>query len=615
MIPWIALDYDRMKNAEKGLWGKSMRIEQLRSIMNREGIDYYVIPTDDFHSSEYVGEYFQARAYLSGFTGSAGTLLAGKDFAGLWTDGRYFLQAEQQLRGTGIVLMKMGEDGVPSLIEYLAEHLTDEMVLGFDGRCVSAGFVKELEEKLNGMQLPIVYEKDLADEVWADRPALSGKPVWFLSDESCGASRREKIADVRKELAKRGAESLLLTSLDDIAWLFNMRGNDIDYNPVVLSFAVINNEEIRLFIQKDVLKEDQVKMLEGEGIVLDDYLAVYEYVKTLSGSAIWVNDRKTSYALMENIPKEMRIIKDITPVALMKAVKNEKEQENMRIAHLKDGVAVTKFMYWLKKNVGRIPMSELSVSRHLKDLRASMENFIEESFAPIAGYGPHGAIVHYSATQESNAEIHPEGFLLMDTGAQFLEGTTDITRTFALGEMSEQAKKHYTMVLRGNLRLGAAKFRQGCTGLNLDILAREPFWQEGLDYNHGTGHGVGFLLNVHETPNSVRWKKTEGYGENEPFEEGMITSNEPGFYLEGQYGIRLENLMLCKKAEKNEYAQFMEFETLTLVPFDLDAVDVTALDRREKQLLNDYHKKVYTELSPYMTEEEKEWLGEATRAV
>lgn len=592
-----------------------MRVEQLRSIMNREGIDYYVIPTDDFHGSEYVGEYFQARAYLSGFTGSAGTLLIGRDFAGLWTDGRYFLQAGQQLCGSGIALMKMGETGVPTLTEYLAERLNDETTLGFDGRCVSAGFVKELKEKLNGVQFPIAYEKDLADEVWTDRPALSGKPAWFLSDESCGASRQEKIADVRKEMAKRGAESLLLTSLDDIAWLFNMRGNDISYNPVVLSFAVITDEEVRLFIQKDALGEEQTKMLEEEGIILDDYLAVYEYVKTLSGANIWVNDQKTSYALMENIPKEMKLIKDITPVALMKAVKNEKEQENMRLAHLKDGVAVTKFMYWLKKNVGRIPMSELSVSEYLRNLRASMEGFVEESFAPIAGYGPHGAIIHYSATQESNAWISPEGFLLMDTGAQFMEGTTDITRTFALGEISEQAKKHYTMVLRGNLRLGAAKFRQGCVGMNLDILAREPFWEQGLDYNHGTGHGVGFLLNVHETPNSIRWKAKEGYGENDPFEEGMITSNEPGFYLEGQYGIRLENLMLCKKAEKNEYAQFMEFETLTLVPFDLDAVDVTSLDCREKRLLNDYHKRVYTKLSPYMTEEEKEWLGEATRAV
>lgn len=592
-----------------------MKLEKLRSLMNAQGIDYYVVPTDDFHSSEYVGQYFRTRAWLSGFTGSAGTLVVGKEFAGLWTDGRYFLQAGEQLKGSGITLMKSGEDGVPKIEEFLAEHLEDGMTLGFDGRCLSAGFAERVHEKLNGKTIRIAYEKDLADELWTDRPALSKQPVWFLSAEGCGASRQEKIALMREKMAERRAQSLLLTSLDDIAWLFNMRGGDVAYNPVVLSFCLLTENEVRLFIQKGALNAEQEAMLTGEGIVLDDYLNVYEYVKTLTAKSIWLNDLKTSYTLMENLPEGMELIKDLTPASYAKAVKNETEQANMRAAHVKDGVAVTKFMYWLKKNIGKVPMTEISVAEYLRELRAAQPGFLDESFDPIAGYADHGAIIHYSATKESNARLMPQGFLLLDTGAQYEQGTTDITRTFALGEVSGQAKKHFTMVLRANLRLGGAKFREGCTGPNLDILSKGVFWEEGLDYNHGTGHGIGYVLNVHETPNSIRWKTLDRYGEQEPFEEGMITSNEPGFYLEGQYGIRLENLILCKKAEKNEYGQFMEFETLTLVPFDLDAVDATALDKREKKLLNDYHRRVYETISPYLTEDEQVWLAQATRAV
>lgn len=592
-----------------------MNIERLRTQMESEGIHYYVVPTDDFHSSEYVGDYFQTRAWLSGFTGSAGTLLVGKEFAGLWTDGRYFLQASQQLQGTGITLMKMGQEGVPTLVDYLAEHLEDGMTLGFDGRCVSAGFADRLKKKTEGKAICIRYEKDLADEIWEDRPALSKKPVWFLEDENCGASRQEKFAQMRKKMAERGAESLLLTSLDDIAWLFNMRGSDVAYNPVVLSFCILTDTEVRLFIQKDALKKEQEAMLSGEGIIIDEYLNVYEYVKHLQAKTIWIDDQKTSYTLMENLPKGIALIEDLTPAAYAKAVKNIKEQENVRAAHVKDGVAVTKFMYWLKKNAGKLPMTEISIAEYLRSLRAEMPGFLDESFAPIAGYADHGAIIHYSATEESSAELKPEGLLLLDTGAQYTDGTTDITRTFALGEVSEQAKKHFTMVLKANLRLGGVKFREGCTGPNLDILSKGVFWEEGLDYNHGTGHGVGYVLNVHETPNSIRWQVRDSYGEQQPFEEGMITSNEPGFYLEGQYGIRLENLMLCKKAEKNEYGQFMEFETLTLVPFDLDAVDMELLENRDRKLLNEYHRKVYETISPYLTEEESAWLAQATRAV
>ena len=592
-----------------------MKLEKLRSLMKENGIDYYVIPTDDFHASEYVGAYFETRSWISGFTGSAGTLLVGHDFAGLWTDGRYFLQASGQLEGTGIDLMKMGVEGVPTLTEYLAEHLGENMTLGFDGRCLSASFMEELEDALGNTKIRIIYEKDLVGEIWEDRPALSRKPAWFLEDENCGASFTEKLAVIREEMNKKGAESLLLTSLDDIAWLFNMRGDDIAFNPVVLSFCIITEQEVRLFIQKGSLNAEQEMKLAMEGVILDDYLNVYDYVKTLQVASIWVNDQKTSYALLENIPAGVRLIKGMTPVAYTKCVKNAKEQENVRAAHLKDGVAMTKFMYWLKQNVGKVEMTEISIAECVKSFRQAQKGFVEESFTTIAGYGPHGAVIHYHATESTNAKIQPEGLLLVDSGGQYLEGTTDITRTFAMGLVTDEEKRHFTTVLKGNLRLGAVKFKEGCTGENLDMVARQPLWEEGLDYNHGTGHGIGFVLNVHEVPARINWKGRPGYGENDPFKPGMIVSNEPGFYKEGAHGVRLENLILCQEAETTEYGRFLNFETLTIVPFDLDAVDVTLLDSKEKQLLNDYHSRVYNELSAYMTEEELVWLKTATRAI
>ena len=416
-------------------------------------------------------------------------------------------------------------------------------------------------------------------------------------------------------MKKKDAKSLLLTALDDIAWLFNMRGDDIAFNPVVLSFCVITEKEVRLFIQKGSLTEEQENKFVADGVTFDDYLNVYEYVKTLEADSIWLNDQKTSYALMENLPKEMKLIKGMTPVAYTKCVKNAKEQENIRKAHLKDGAAMTKFMYWLKTNAGKVEMTEISIDEVVRSFRKAQEGFVEESFTTIAGYAAHGAIIHYHATEETSVEVKPEGLLLVDSGGQYLEGTTDITRTFAMGPVTEEEKKNFTTVLKGNLRLGAVVFKEGCTGENLDMVARGPLWEAGLDYNHGTGHGIGFVLNVHETPARINWKGRPGYGENAPFKPGMIVSNEPGFYKEGAHGIRLENLILCQEAMKNDYGRFLNFETLTIVPFDLDAVDVTLLDSKEKQLLNDYHERVYRELSPYMNEEELLWLKHATRAV
>lgn len=592
-----------------------MRLEKLRNLMKESGITWYVIPTDDFHASEYVGDFFQAREYISGFTGSAGTLLVGMEFAGLWTDGRYFLQAADQLAGSGITLMKMGVEGVPTLPDYLAAHFTENDTLGFDGRCLSAGFMEECKDAMGEKPLRVVYDRDLVGEIWTDRPALSKKPAWFLKDEQCGASFEEKLADVREKMKARGAESLLLTSLDDIAWLLNMRGDDIAYNPVVLAFCVVSASEVHLFIQRGSLNAEQEIRLVKAGVYLEDYLSVYEFVKNLTVKSIWLNDQKTSYALMENIPAAVRKLKGMTPVAAAKCVKNATEQEAMRRAHLKDGVAMTKFMYWLKKNVGKVEMTEISAAEQLREFRAAFDSFVEESFTTICGYGAHGAIIHYHAVPETNAQIRPEGLLLVDSGGQYFEGTTDITRTFALGPVTDEEKRHFTTVLRSNLRLGSVVFKEGCTGENLDMVARQPLWEEGLDYNHGTGHGIGFVLNVHETPARISWKGRPGYGENAVFVPGMIVSNEPGVYPAGKHGIRLENLILCQEAQTNEYGRFLKFETLTIVPFDLDAVDVTLMDEKEKSLLNNYHARVYREISPYLTAEENEWLLEATRAV
>lgn len=591
------------------------RVESLRQLMEREKMDFYVVPTDDFHGSEYVGDYFKARTFMTGFTGSAGVFVLSKEFAGLWTDGRYFLQAAEQLKDTGITLMKMGEEGVPRVAEYIGSHLSDGQTLGFDGRVISAGFVEEVRENLQGKKMQVAYEKDLVNEIWQDRPELSCEPVWILDEKYSGRSYREKILEVRNAMKEKGADVLLLTALDDIAWLFNIRGNDIAYNPVVLSYALITEEKVHLFLQKNALDPQVRKVLEEDQVLLQEYHEIYEYVKTLSAESILLDDHLTNYALLHNLPENIRLIKDVTPVMMLKSIKNPTEIQNMRNAHVKDGVAVTKFMYWLKKNAGVLDMDELSVDEKLTGFRKEMDGYIELSFETIAGYGEHGAVIHYSATEETNAKIYPEGFLLVDSGAQYMEGTTDITRTFALGPVTEDMKKHFTLVLKGNLNLGAARFRQGCTGENLDILARRPLWEAGLDYNHGTGHGVGYLLNVHETPNRISWQHSGGYLENEPVREGRVISNEPGLYLAGAYGIRLENLMVCQKAEKNEYAQFMKFETLTLVPFDLDAVDVALLDSRERELLNEYHAEVYEKISPYLEEEEKNWLKQATRAV
>ena len=583
--------------------------------MKEKKIDAYLVATDDFHGSEYVGDYFKCRKYITGFTGSAGTAIITQDMAGLWTDGRYFIQAADQLRDTTIELFKSGEPGVPTVHQFLNDKLEEGMCLGFDGRTVSAREAEELQELLQKKHITFSVNDDLIGEIWEDRPVLSCEPVMELDIRWTGKSRADKIAEIREQMKAKEADTFILTSLDDIAWLLNIRGNDIHCCPVVLSYLVMMENELRLYANAAAFSEEIRSNLEADGVKIYPYDDVYSYVQSISSDKkVLLSRANVNSRLVSNIPSEVTILDEPNLTLLPKAVKNETEMENERIAHIKDGVAVTKFIHWLKKNVTRTTITELSTAEKLYQFRSEQEHFLGESFDPIIAYGTHAAIVHYSATEATDIPLEARGMVLADTGGHYLEGTTDITRTIVLGPVTAKEKKFFTAVLRGNLNLAAAKFKYGCTGLNFDYLARGPLWELGEDYNHGTGHGVGYLLNVHEGPNSFRWKNLPG-NPAPVLEEGMITSDEPGYYLENEFGIRHENLVLCKKAEKTSFGQFMCFEPLTMVPFDLEGINPEEMTERERKLLNDYHQIVYTTISPFLDEEEKEWLKQATREI
>lgn len=592
------------------------RLTALREEMKRRNIDIYVVPTADFHESEYVGEHFKARKFITGFTGSAGTAVITLKEAGLWTDGRYFVQAEKQLEGSTVTLYRMAEEGVPAVEEFVKDKLPQGGCIGFDGRTVNGAwgekFAAIAEEKGGSLSVG----EDLINLIWTDRPELSRAPLFILEEKYSGKSTAEKIKDVRAKMAEEGADVHILTSLCDIAWLLNIRGGDIQSVPVVLSYLVLTKDQCIWFLQEEVVDDAIRAYLKENHIETRPYDAIYTYVPTIPESAVvLMNKSGVNYRICNELNKNIQVINKPNPTELMKAVKNPVEVDNTRLAHVKDGVAVTKFMYWLKTNIGKIPMTEISASDYLEARRREQENFIDLSFTTISAYGANAAMMHYSATPESDTVLKPEGFLLVDSGGHYYEGTTDITRTFVLGPISDEMKQHFTAVCRSNMKLANAKFLYGACGLNLDILARGPLWDMGIDYKCGTGHGVGYILNVHEGPNGFRWKIVPERHDSGVLEEGMITTDEPGVYLEGKYGIRTENELVCRKAEKNEYGQFMEFENITYAPIDLDGIDPEQMSPREKQMLNDYHKKVYEVLSPYMTEEENEWLKKYTRAI
>lgn len=591
------------------------RLKKLRTIMSEKGIDVYLIPTSDFHESEYVGAHFKCREFLTGFTGSAGTAVVTQKEAGLWTDGRYFVQAARQLEGSGFTLRKMGQEGVPTVNEYLEQAMPQGGVLGFDGRVVNSSLGQELEELLETKQVSFSYEEDLVGGIWENRPSLSAEPVWILDEKYTGKPASQKIEELRKAMKEEHADVHVLTTLDDIVWLLNIRGGDVPHNPVVLSYVVVTETECFLFINEETLDDRLKAYLKGLQVTVKPYDHIYQFVKSFHRQRVLLERSRVNYAIVNNLDSSNKIIDRMNPTVMAKAVKNPVEIENERLAHIKDGVAVTKFMYWLKKNVGTIPMTEISVSDYLQSLRKEQEGYLEDSFNTISAYGENAAMCHYSATPESNKIIEPKGLYLVDSGGQYYEGTTDITRTIAMGPLTDEEKEHFTLVAMSMLRLGHARFLYGCRGLSLDYAARQPLWERGLNYDHGTGHGVGYLLNVHERPNGIRYKMVLERMDSAVIEEGMICSDEPGLYIEGSHGIRTENLIVSKKAEKNSYGQFMEFEFLTFVPIDLDALDRSLMEKRDIQYLNAYHRQVYEKISPYLTEEERQWLKEATREI
>lgn len=615
---------------------KNERLLSLRNQMKEAGVHCMVIPTSDYHNSEYVSDFFMARKYFSGFTGSAGTLVVTPDEAALFTDGRYFIQAAKELKDSGITLMKMGEPEVPTMTEYVDQKLQQGWTLCFDGRVLTSSKGSELEEiaRKHGGQLR--FDLDLCDAAWENRPALIHHPVFVLSEEYAGESVEEKLTRVREEMKKEEAGIHVLTSLDDIAWLYNIRSNDVECCPVVLAYTMVTKDRALLFAEEGFAAGEDTsarERMEKAGVEIYPYDRFYEMLSSVAAQAakeeqasgIWIDESRVNFRVLKELQKICVkaqsaqagpvLLNRENPTTLMKSIKNETELLHTRRAHIKDAVAVTRFMYWLKKNIGSIPMDEVSVAEQIDGLRAQQDGFIELSFPTISAYGTNGAIIHYGPQKETCAVLKPEGMLMVDSGGHYIDGTTDITRTFILGPVTPQMKKHYTLVLRAMLSLRATRFLHGCTGANLDIRAREVFWEHGLDYKHGTGHGVGNILNVHEGPQSFRWKLLPDAGKPAVFEEGMITSDEPGIYLENQYGIRIENEILCRKGEENEYGQFMYFEDLTFVPIDLDGVELSQMSELDKERLNEYHAAVFEKLEPYFEGEELTWLRHVTRAV
>lgn len=588
------------------------RISKLRAKMMENNVQAYIVPTSDFHETEYVCDYFACRKYMSGFTGSAGVLVVLLDKAALWTDGRYFIQAASQLEGSGIDLMKMGQPNVPEIDAYIVENLKENDTVGFDGRVMNTKDALAYKSVFDLAHLNMNVNLDLVNEVWTDRPELPSTPTFHYSEKFSGESVESKLSRLRAFLKENKVDSIVLTSVDQIAWLYNLRAHDIPNFPVALAYSIVSLESASIYMDASRLDELSKEEFTKNNVTVCGYHDIYSATKALTGSVL-VDPSSVNYAIVSNLSAKT-VFKE-SPIILWKALKNDTELKCTKWAHIKDGVAVTKLMYWLKKNAGKIEMSEMSVQSKLQVLRSEQENYLEDSFGTICAYKEHAAMMHYSSKPETNVEITNSGMLLIDSGGQYLEGTTDITRTFVLGDISEEERYWFTKALRGHIRLSDAHFLFGCSGINLDILARGPLWDQDMDYQCGTGHGVGHLLNVHESPNGFRWKVLPHRNEMCVLDEGMITSNEPGVYCEGKFGIRHENEMVVVKGNVNNYGQFMHFEPLTFVPFDLDGLDVSLLTNEEKAWLNNYHKEVFEKISPYLTSDEAEWLKLACRSI
>ena len=601
------------------------RIAALRILMHAKAIDACIVPTGDPHMSEYISDHYKSREFITGFTGSAGTAIITADEAGLWTDSRYFLQAADELKGSGVNLFKAGLEDTMKMPDFLAQKVPSGGTVSVDGRLISNAWADKLRKDpaFAKAGLKLRTDLDLVNEIWAQRPDIEFNPVFEYPLQYAGSSRVEKLAQIRKDIAVAGADVLVVSMLDETAWLFNLRGSDIVCNPVFFSFALVSANQARLYAEASALPPELVKALQEDGVELCPYGDFFKDLTNVvqmagvtgSKAKVMLDRQISSERILQLLPESLEIIDRESPVMHRKAVKNPVEMEGVRSAHLKDGVAMCKFLYWLKTNVGKIDITEISAAEKLHEFRAQQDLFRGDSFEAIVGYGPHAAIVHYEATPKTDVPLEPAGMVLIDSGGQYLDGTTDITRTIVLGPVSEREKQLFTAVLRGHIDLARARFPKGLSGANLDYLAHEPLWQLGLDYRHSTGHGVGHYLNVHEDPNEIYWDDTDLFPAMPPFEEGMLSSDEPGYYEDGQFGIRHESLLLCLESEKTEYRQFMEFEEVTLAPFDLEGIVPEQMQPDEIAYLNQYHQKVFEQVGPHLNDEERAWLREATKEI
>ena len=585
------------------------RISALREAMKHYNMGAYIIPSSDPHLSEYPADCWKSRQWISGFTGSAGTVVITADKAGLWTDSRYFLQAAKELEGSGIELYKMGLPETPGLPAFILRNLQENETVGLDGQTYSVADAEELNLVLKKKKITLDVSRDLIHEIWIDRPAIPGGMLFELPVEYSGKSTSDKLEAINTKLHEAGADGLVLCALDEIAWTFNIRGNDVEYNPVVVSYAFISEEETVLFILPGKITHEMSKNLQAEGVTLADYSKITSYLAKLKDKTrLYIDPKKTNFALYNALPFSCEVIEGVSPVAMLKSIKNEKEIEGFSNAMVRDGVALTRFFIWMEKSLSAgKTLTEISISEKLAEFRNKQALYVSESFETIAGYKGHGAIVHYGATPESNATLAQEGLLLIDSGAQYFDGTTDITRTIALGEPTEAMMKDFTRVLKGHISLAKCKFPQGTRGSQLDILARKALWDNGINYMHGTGHGIGHFLNVHEGPQSIRMEENPV-----ALQPGMVISNEPGVYRTDEYGIRIENLILVREDSETEFGKFYSFETLTLCPIDRKLIITSQLSARERAWLNKYHQRVYEKLSPFLFDEEKEWLKNKT---
>ena len=585
------------------------RLAALREFMGEKGLHAFIIPSTDSHLSEYPASHWASREWISGFTGSAGTVVVTREKAGLWTDSRYFLQGAKELEGADIELFKEGLPSTPSIEEWLTSELGKGEYVGIDGTVYAAKEAMNLTHKLNMKGLHLISDYDPFSKIWNDRPEIPTNPIFVLPEKYAGEAAHKKIARICDAVEKNGAESLLVASLDTIAWIFNIRGNDVKCNPVAVSYAYVSKEETVLFINPKKLTSEISDYLKAEGVTIAEYDKVFDYVSKLK-TPVCLDANKVTFKLYNTIPDECRIIDMPSPADLMKSIKNDTEVQGIRNAMERDGVALVRFFMWLEKAVPGGNVTEIMIPEKLVEYRSQQKNFVGESFDTISGYGPNGAIVHYHVSNESSLPVKLEGLLLVDSGAQYFDGTTDITRTLAVGPLTDQMKKDYTMVLKGHINLATAIYPQGTRGSQLDILARKALWDEGLNYLHGTGHGIGHFLNVHEGPQNIRMNENPT-----TLQPGMVTSNEPGLYRAGQYGIRIENLIRTKHEMTTEFGDFYSFETLTLCPIDTTPIVKEMLTEKEIIWLNEYHKFVYDRLSPLLTEDEKQWLKEKTHEI